>query len=94
MLIKLTGGWVSVRHIQTITPGEEGGSCVQLVDGKIEVDEEADVVAARVNEIRAAEMLLAIHEFDDLEGAVALVASITRGLPESGKKEGDDDEAI
>lgn len=90
MMIRLSGGWVSVRHIQTITPVEVGGkiegSTIQLVDGKIEVDEDPDVVAARVNEIRSAEMLLAIHEFEDLEGAVALVASITRPAVEPTEK--------
>ncbi len=80
MMNKLSGGWVSDSHIQTITPNEnhKTGSKIQLADGRIEVNEEADVVAGRVNEIRAAENLLAIHEFEDMQGAIALVASITR----------------
>ncbi len=55
MMIKLTGGYVSVLHVQTIEPMPDGKGCtIRLIDGILISSEKADVVAARVNEVRAA----------------------------------------
>ena len=87
MMIKLTGGWVSVQHVQHIVPRANGnaGCTVWMVDNHFDADEAPEVVAERVNEVRAA--LVVLQGFtsterdnmaDENEG-IDLLRSIIRG---------------
>lgn len=92
MMIKLSGGWVSDGHVQTIVPNKDDGGCVvRLLDGKIKLGESADEVAAKANKVRAALAVLRIKNFEDLDGAINLLLYGLAARP--GTKE-DDDETL
>lgn len=93
MMIKLTGGWVSVEHIQAITPIEGGGTLVHFLDAKIVLKEDVDDVANRVNEIRATISVLRelYTQGDELEAAEMLRSLASKNSQTEGKTDGEEE---
>ncbi len=90
MMIKLAGGWVSVRHAQAITErNKSGGSRVQLVDGVIEIEDDPDDVAGRINEVRAAELTLSLNDPAEIALAMDFLYKLV-GLKKPEEEESDD----
>ena len=91
MLIKLTGGWISVLHVQSIEPitAGGGGCIVRVLDATIVLEESADVVAGRINEVRSAISALASYATagpecpEDVDAAVIMLESLVQANPKS-----------
>ena len=86
MMIRLSGGWVSVEHVQHIVPKGNGnsGCTVWMIDNHFDANEDADVVAELVNEVRAALVTLAGYTSTERENmadeneGIDLIRSIVR----------------
>ena len=92
MMIKLTGGWISVAHVQAIEPSGDS-SVVILIDGRVSVKESPDEVAGRINEIRAVIAVLRelFSEGDHIEAAALLRSLVAKHSEEEGADNGEEE---